>query len=342
MKRILLSALLAFFGLAAQAQVSTAGNILGAAGGTASTASFGADWTVGGTAVTSTARLPNGQFLTQGFLQAQYTIVQLLLSFDNLPGKTYGDVEFELHGSASDGTELVYTSADPSIAKIVNGNIVQIVGAGTTYITATIKNTTISKQQTLVVDKATQTITFDFIPVLQKGGAAIAMNATSSAGLPVTFEGKNGFVVRVAGNMLSPIDIGKATVEAAQAGNKNYKSALVSQTVTVEDVNGTQLIVPMVLTPNGDNINDVLVIRGIENFPNNSLLIVNRNGTKVFYAKNYNNSEVIFNGSGDSNHEFVGRVRTVSLLPQGTYFYILEYQDGQKKQKKTGYFIIKY
>ncbi|RYF60296.1 MAG: gliding motility-associated C-terminal domain-containing protein, partial [Cytophagaceae bacterium] len=270
--------------------------------------------------------------------------VQLLLTFDNLPGKTYGDVVFELNGTASDGSDVIYTSADPSIARIINGKFVEIIGAGTTYITATIKDTNISIQQLLTVDKATQTITFDFIPVLYKGGQGTTMHATASSGLPVTLLGQNSFVVRVNGVIISPVDIGRTTVEASQPGNINYKAAtLVSQTVTVIDPNGAQVNIPLTVTPNGDGINDVLIIKGIENFPDNSITIVNRNGTKIFQAKNYNNSQVIFNGSENKRKEFSGTTPIgSSYLPQGTYFYVLQYKDGEEQKRVTGYFVLKY
>lgn len=343
MKKISLYALFLLWGWAVHAQISTVGNVMGTAGGTGIVGTHTSDYTIGGTAVTTTDKLGNGQYLTQGFLQANYTIIQLLLTFDNLPGKTYGDVEFELFGTSSDGTEVIYTSTDPSIATIVNGKFVKIIGAGSTYITATIKNTNISRQQLLVVDKASQTITFDFIPVLQKNGGPVTMNAYASSGLPVSFNGRNGFVVRVNGNILTPIDIGKATIEAIQEGNNNYKPALITQVVTVEDKNGPPVVVPSVLSPDGDGLNDKFVIKGIENFPQNSLLIVNRNGTKVFYAKNYNNSEVIFNGSDDRSRDFTGKAHSITgLLPQGTYFYVFEYLDGKTLHKKTGFFILKY
>lgn len=343
MKKTLLILLLACVCLNTQAQLSTTGNILGASGGTGTAGTLTAEWSVGGTAATETYSLSNGQFLTQGFLQTGYTVIQLLLTFDNLAGKTYGDVVFELNGTASDGSDLVYTSADPSIARVVNGKFVEIIGAGTTYITATIKNTTISKQQTLVVDKATQTITFDFIPMLSKGNQGTVMHATASSGLPVTFQGGNAFVVRVSGNIISPVDIGRATIEAVQAGSANYKPALVTQTVTVTDPSGAQVNLPLTVTPNDDGINDVLVIKGIEDFPDNSITIVNRNGTKVFQANNYNNSQVIFNGSANKFKEFSGTSNVGnSYLPQGTYFYVLEYRDGETVRRVTGYFILKY
>ena len=75
------------------------------------------------------------------------------------------------------------------------------------------------------------------------------------------------------------------------------------------------------LTPNGDGLDDVFKILGIENYPNNSVEIFNRWGVLVYEAQGYNNQDRAFKGSSE------GRVTVVQddQLPEGTYFYILKY-----------------
>ncbi|AEH00343.1 gliding motility-associated C-terminal domain-containing protein [Lacinutrix sp. 5H-3-7-4] len=70
------------------------------------------------------------------------------------------------------------------------------------------------------------------------------------------------------------------------------------------------------VSPNGDGLNDVFVIEGIELF-NNELKIFNRWGRIVYDAKNYKNT---FNGV--SNKKVIGSQG--NKLPVGTYFYVLE------------------
>lgn len=70
------------------------------------------------------------------------------------------------------------------------------------------------------------------------------------------------------------------------------------------------------MTPNGDGINDNLVIDGIENSPNNSLQIFNRYGIMVYSKKNYNNE---FDGISNVN----GVLSKNSGLSSGIYFYIV-------------------
>ncbi|WP_172435974.1 Ig-like domain-containing protein [Sediminicola luteus] len=63
-------------------------------------------------------------------------------------------------------------------------------------------------------------------------------------------------------------------------------------------------------SPDGNGVNDFLVVNCIENFPNNSLTIFDRYGNEVFAAQGYDNS---WDGTGDNGE-----------LPKGTYFYILD------------------
>ncbi|MEM6865897.1 MAG: gliding motility-associated C-terminal domain-containing protein, partial [Bacteroidota bacterium] len=78
------------------------------------------------------------------------------------------------------------------------------------------------------------------------------------------------------------------------------------------------------LTPNGDGINDVLRIDGIENAPNNLLNIYNRYGILVYSKLNYANE---FDGRSNRS----GTIRRDSGLSSGIYFYILTVNDTREK-----------
>lgn len=86
-----------------------------------------------------------------------------------------------------------------------------------------------------------------------------------------------------------------------------YKDTI-STMITIVDC---KVIVPNVVTPNGDGKNEFFKINGLDNFPNSSLFVYNRWGKKVFESTNYKND----------------------WLPEqndGTYFYVLEVSDGRK------------
>jgi len=72
-------------------------------------------------------------------------------------------------------------------------------------------------------------------------------------------------------------------------------------------------------SPNADGINDALTINCIENFPDNTLEIFDRYGNSVYEAKNYDNS---WTGTGKNGD-----------LPKGTYFYLLNLNDGSEIRK---------
>jgi len=100
---------------------------------------------------------------------------------------------------------------------------------------------------------------------------------------------------------------------------------------------GEDIEVFNVLTPNGDGIHDVLTIRGLENYPNNTIKIYNRWGVLVYVTKAYNTQGNVFDGTSE------GRVTVDqdNKLPVGTYFYILDYEDSQGSMKSlTGYIYI--
>lgn len=93
-----------------------------------------------------------------------------------------------------------------------------------------------------------------------------------------------------------------------------------------------------VITPNNDGIHDVLTIKGIEKYPDNTLKIFNRWGVLVYAAKAYDNSSNYFDGTSEGR----ATIAQDKKLPAGTYFYILEYSvaKGGKKITLTGYIYI--
>lgn len=79
------------------------------------------------------------------------------------------------------------------------------------------------------------------------------------------------------------------------------------------------LIFYEVFSPNGDNKNDLWIIDGIENYPQNELNIYNRWGGLVYKQQPYENN---WNGTSSKNGE---------PLPSATYYYILKMNDSENK-----------
>lgn len=75
------------------------------------------------------------------------------------------------------------------------------------------------------------------------------------------------------------------------------------------------------ITPNGDGMNDVLEFGSIAKYGTNTLKVYNRWGGLVYNKVNYQNDESRFDGT------YMGQP-----LPEGTYYYTLEFATGIIKQ----------
>lgn len=102
---------------------------------------------------------------------------------------------------------------------------------------------------------------------------------------------------------------------------------------------GKGVVIYNAISPNGDGINDYFNIDGIENCTNNQVQIFNRWGVKVFETRAYNTSGNTFKGISEGR----ATVKKGEVLPEGTYFYVIEFLDqvGGKNSQKAGYLYIK-
>ena len=92
------------------------------------------------------------------------------------------------------------------------------------------------------------------------------------------------------------------------------------------------------ISANGDGVNDGFMIEHIEGYPKNNLKIFNRWGVLVYEKDGYTNREPF---DGHSNGR--ATISADSKLPQGTYYYILEYQDtAEQTHTKKGWLYLKY
>ena len=100
-------------------------------------------------------------------------------------------------------------------------------------------------------------------------------------------------------------------------------------TVIVKNCEVIDFNIPEGFSPNGDGINDLFVIRGIDRYPSNTIVIYNRWGDKVFEASPYQNT---WDGKTTMGLKVGG-----NELPIGTYFYVLNLGDGSNIYKGTIY-----
>ncbi|MFI5137327.1 MAG: gliding motility-associated C-terminal domain-containing protein, partial [Sphingobacteriales bacterium] len=107
----------------------------------------------------------------------------------------------------------------------------------------------------------------------------------------------------------------------------------VDQPVAVATIENDGVLVHQAVSPNGDGINDFLVIEGITAYPENRLTIINRNGGLVYETRGYDNSTKVFDGHAST---------TGAMQVPGTYFYALDYIVNGLIKHKTGFIILKY
>jgi CHU_C Type IX secretion signal domain len=217
------------------------------------------------------------------------------ITFGALAAATFGDAPITLAGTSSSGLALSYASSNPAVATIA-GNVVTILGAGTTIITASqAGNANYSMatdiQQTLVVNKANQTISFAALPSKLIGDAPFNLSATSNSSLGVTYSSSNIAVATVSGNTVTIVGAGSTNITASQAGNGNYNAATnVTQPLVVVQPNRPPAIVaPPKDTQAGGNI--VFLVDEILSDPDNNLdlttlKIVSARGASVSISGN--------------------------------------------------------
>ncbi len=86
-------------------------------------------------------------------------------------------------------------------------------------------------------------------------------------------------------------------------------------------VQRNNIVIPGGVSPNNDGLNDLWFIKGLEQYPQAQVSILNRWGDVVYESAPYQN-----NWAGQAN---TGLKIGNNLLPRGTYYYVLDLGDGQ-------------
>jgi ELWxxDGT repeat protein len=178
------------------------------------------------------------------------------ITFGTQPSKVFSNAAFDLNGSSSSGLELSYSSSNTDIATI-NGKTVTILKTGTISITARQPgnrnySAAISVEQSLVINKASQTLTFASLPPKTIGNAAFDLSSTSTSGHAVTFTSSDPAVATINGRTVTIVGAGTTKITASQAGDNNYEAAISieqpftvnkkSQTITFEAISDKILL----------------------------------------------------------------------------------------------------
>lgn len=129
----------------------------------------------------------------------------------------------------------------------------------------------------------------------------------------------NSFGNRVAvGPNLADAPAGTYTV-SAETANGCFVEKEVVITSEIQAFNG--------ISRNGDGSNSYFKIDCIGQYPENIVKIYNRAGTLVYEAQGYDNNNIKFDGVANRGINILGE-----NLPSGTYFYVIEKNDGSKPE----------
>jgi uncharacterized repeat protein (TIGR03803 family) len=176
------------------------------------------------------------------YSQINITGLYQTITFPEIPAKTFGDSPFAISATASSGLPVELSSSDTQVATI-DGSMITIRGAGSTVIKATQNGYPGYGQtettRTLVVNKATQVITFAALPEKNFRDYPFAASATSSVHLPVTFSSSNPSIAGIDGNKIIILGAGTVDIIASQAGNENYLPAEALQKLKISDAGKT-------------------------------------------------------------------------------------------------------
>jgi gliding motility-associated-like protein len=241
--------------------------------------------------------------------------------------------------TAQDGTTNPYTIIINRAPKLLNSKLLatmnrQKLSADASLGTLTTDIGTLSPafnpdtlNYNISVDNSTSTIAVT--PVTNDANATLTINgATLLSGVvsaPIALNVGNNTITAV-------VSAQDGTTTQSYTINVDRQKPFLSSNGNMQD-NSDKIIVHQAVSPNGDGINDFLLIEGIEVYPSNKVTIFNSNGMTIYYTNGYNNSNKAFDGHSNIN----GR-----LQQPGTYFYTIDYTLNGELRRKTGYFILKF
>ena len=188
-----------------------------------------------------------------------------------------------------------------------------------------------------VKDISTQCSLADSLVVTQPDSLHVAASITSDR-----CKSGNGEISLTVSGGITPYQYlwsgGAATAQITNLSSGVYTVAITdanncveTESLQVAEDTCADLVVHTGITPNGDGENDLWVITGIQNYPNNTVQLFDKWGDMVYEQKNYNND---WHGQGSHGEE----------LPSGTYFYLIKlngYNQTGGKDVLTGSLLLK-
>ena len=180
-----------------------------------------------------------------------------MIAFNPIPSQVVGGT-LTVSATASSGLPVTFTVVQNGNCSI-SGNVVTFLNVGNCGVIASqagnnVYNTAPQVGQIIAVNNGTpQTISFGAIAT-QTVGTPLALSATASSGLAVSFSATPSTVCTVSVSTVMFVGGGSCTITASQSGNSTYSAATpVSQTFTVKSNQSFTLLLtsPSVTIPSG-------------------------------------------------------------------------------------------
>jgi len=237
--------------------------------------------------------------------------------------------------TAQDGvttkTYTVMVTRAPSSNALLSG--IKLTPASTLTNTGTVGSTT---TYTTSVSNATASVTVTATSVdptgtIKVNGVAVT-SGTASGSIALAVGSNTINTVVTAQDGVSTRTYSIIVTRAGGPVNNLNEQVSVEQTPMIS-IENDGILVHQALSPNGDGINDFLVIEGITSYPENKLTIINRNGALVYEAQGYDNTSKVFDGHSN---------KTGAMQVPGTYFYALDYRVNGVAKHKTGFIVLRY
>jgi len=195
---------------------------------------------VGGGSSTITATQSSTANYTSGTITALFTVGQISTVITNFSGitKQFGNEAFAIPPPTTNSNGLItYTSSNTAVATIV-GNIVTIVGGGTSIITASQASTAsyaaATVTTTLQVSQIATVLSNFSVPAKALGDAAFMLTPPTTNGNGVfTYRSSNTSVATIDGNMMTIVGAGSSIITAVHPNTNNYTSETITASLTV-------------------------------------------------------------------------------------------------------------
>lgn len=238
-----------------------------------------------------------------------------------------------LNASAAAGVTYTWLGPDQftsSLAKPVLYNVTEVQEGVYTLSVTNNKNCSSDTASTKVT---VNTIDVEFAtpPLVCEGRSVLLEVSNPLPSWTYLWTGPEAFVSTKQTPLITQADAGKMGTYSVQVRDERNCAGTQSVTLSLDDCEDA-FTIPEGFSPNGDGINDIFIIRGLRNFPNHSIVIFNRWGQKVYEAAPYNND-----WTGMSMYGVVIGVGAGEPLPEGTYFYLLNKNNGEDVVKGSVY-----